>query len=98
MRDADELRISPMARLELQYLYEVQRIGVSAAPIIDELASLIGLRICDAPFAGVVKLAERQDWTRDPFDRLIVAQASLREAPLITKDEAIRGHYNAAVW
>jgi PIN domain nuclease of toxin-antitoxin system len=37
-------------------------------------------------------------WTRDPFDRLIVAQAAVRDAPLLTKDRAIRRRYRAAVW
>jgi PIN domain nuclease of toxin-antitoxin system len=41
---------------------------------------------------------ERVQWTRDPFDRLIVAQALLHDAPLITKDEHIRRHYAGALW
>jgi PIN domain nuclease of toxin-antitoxin system len=39
-----------------------------------------------------------QKWVRDPFDRLIVAQASANDAPLITKDEKIRRHYKRAIW
>ncbi len=34
----------------------------------------------------------------DPFDRLIVANAKARNAPLVTKDERIRRHYSSAVW
>ena len=33
-----------------------------------------------------------------PFDRIIVAQAALRRAPLITKDATVQRHYERAVW
>ena len=37
-------------------------------------------------------------WTRDPFDRLLVATAELHEAPLITKDRTILENFAGAVW
>jgi len=58
----------------------------------------IGLETCKQPFAAVVGAALTLDWTRDPFDRIIVAQASHRESPLLTADQNIREHYSAAVW
>lgn len=40
-----------------------------------------------------------QTWTRDPFDRLIVAQALEARCPLATKDSRIRGVLgDRAVW
>jgi PIN domain nuclease of toxin-antitoxin system len=33
-----------------------------------------------------------------PFDRIIVAQAALRRAPLVSADTTIRANYNRAVW
>jgi PIN domain nuclease of toxin-antitoxin system len=39
-----------------------------------------------------------QTWTRDPFDRIIVAQARLRGAPLLTKDRTIQTHHAEAFW
>lgn len=42
--------------------------------------------------------ALKESWTRDPFDRLIVANAKAAGAPLITKDERIRKHYRRAIW
>lgn len=98
LKQADEIRCSPMVRLELQYLYEVGRVAEPALPVMDALAAALGLRMCDAPFFAVVREAERQSWTRDPFDRLIVAQAALHGAPLLTKDETIRAAYERAVW
>ncbi len=37
-------------------------------------------------------------WTRDVFDRLIVAEAEASDFVLITKDEKIRANYEKAVW
>ncbi|MBI3608951.1 MAG: hypothetical protein HY207_13405 [Nitrospirae bacterium] len=63
-----------------------------------ELARAIGLTLCTQSFATVIERAEAQAWTRDPFDRIIVAQAALRRSRLVTKDETIRAQYRHAVW
>ena len=93
-----DIRISPMARLETEYLYEIKRLNTQAITIIDSRESSIGLITCSAPFNAVTKAAESLSWTRDPFDRLIVAQASLYDAPLVTKDEKIHLNYKKAIW
>jgi PIN domain nuclease of toxin-antitoxin system len=46
---------------------------------------------------GCASIALDEKWTRDPFDRLIVANAK-GFAWLISADEAIRKHYPRAVW
>lgn len=98
IEEAREIRISPMVRLELQYLYEVGRVGQPATTVLDALQAALGLRVCDTPFPAVSRAAEGETWTRDPFDRLIVAQAALREAPLLTRDRVLHQHYDRAVW
>lgn len=98
VRRAAEIRVSPMVRLELQYLYEIGRTTEPAAPVLDALGARLGLSLCPADFAAVVHEAERLAWARAPFDRLIVAQASLHDAPLVTKDSTIRERYARAVW
>ena len=92
------LRISPMVRLELQYLYEIERVKTPASEVVASLEREIGLEICDHPFTSVTELAEHLAWTRDPFDRLIVAQAAIGQDLLLTRDEIIRNHYTHAVW
>lgn len=96
--DGNELLVSPMVRLELQYLYEAGKTTEPAAPVVDALAREVGLRMCDLPFADVVEVACGQEWTRDPFDRIIVSQARLRGAPLLTKDTEIHANFDEAVW
>lgn len=95
---AEQLLISPMVELELTYLYEISRISCPAITILDSLRRDIGLETCKQPFATVVGAALELDWTRDPFDRIIVAQAAHRESYLLTADQNIREHYSAAVW
>jgi PIN domain nuclease of toxin-antitoxin system len=94
----NELLLSPMVLLELQYLFEIGRLTVAPGTIVDALRRAAPLRMCDLPFADVAHAALRETWTRDPFDRIIVAHARLREMALITKDRAIREHYERAIW
>lgn len=94
----EELVISPIVLLELQYLLEIKKIKVGPKKIFRGLEESIGLEICHHEFDRVVMESLRQSWTRDPFDRLIVAQAHLSRAPLITKDERILQNYRKAMW
>ena len=92
------LRHAPMARLELRYLYEIGRIKVAPEVLLSELSTKLGLAESDVPYGRVVDAAEHIDWTRDPFDRLIVAQAMAAGAVLVTADHLIREHFVGAVW
>jgi len=92
------LIISPIVLLELQYLFEIERIKAAPEKIFKSLEKSIGLKVCRLEFQKVVTASLKQSWTRDPFDRLIVAQAMIANAALITKDESILNHYPKAVW
>ena len=96
--EENELLISPLVLLELQYLFEIKRITVEPTVIFDSLAESVGLQKCRASFARVIAEAMRIAWTRDPFDRIITATAMIHQAPLLTKDETIRREYRLAVW
>lgn len=95
--EARDLRVSPMVRLELAFLREIGRITPEPSEILDDLALRIGLRVCDAPFARVASMAVSLPWTRDPFDRVIVAQALLTDAMLVTRDRRILAECPAAL-
>jgi PIN domain nuclease of toxin-antitoxin system len=92
------LSFRPMVILELQCLYDIGRARAPAPRVVETLARDIGLSVCGLPFAAVVEQALKQNWVRDPFDRLIVAHASANDATLITRDEKIRRHYKRAIW
>lgn len=92
------LTISPVVLLELQYLFEIERIKTGPEKIFKSLEKSIGLKICRMDFQKVVMASLKQSWTRDPFDRLITAQATIANVPLITRDGSILKHYSKAVW
>jgi len=96
--DRDDLLVSAASVLELELLHEIGRLKPTASKLVSTLATDIGLRVCDLPFRTIVDQAIAEDWTRDPFDRLIVANAKAAGAVLVTRDERIRGHYSRALW
>jgi len=98
IKSAIDVFISPMVLLELDYLNEIGRTTVGSTPICKYLEDQIGLKICGKPFLQVINIASKQTWTRDPFDRIITAQASIDQNMLITKDAGILEHYHQAVW
>lgn len=93
-----EIVVSPIVRLELQYLYEIKRTTENADEILTDLSQRIGLRVADNDFDAVIRRALGLSWTRDPFDRIITAQASLEDTPLISSDKNILDHYAYARW
>ena len=95
---AEQILVSPVVELELSYLHEISRITCPGQAILDDLRRAIGLETCKLPFAAVIGAALPLTWTRDPFDRLIVAQAGYRDAPLLTADTHVRAHYPQAMW
>ncbi len=92
------LLISPMVILELTYLQEIERLSVEASVIIESLEASIGLRVCSLSFHQLVMEAMTQKWTRDPFDRIIAANALCAKSQLITKDATILKNCPYAVW
>ena len=93
-----ELYISPIIRLELQYLYEIDRITASSDEIVNDLSNRIDLKICSKDFNLIIEQALHINWTRDPFDRLIVSHAQINENILLTKDHKILTNYQYSVW
>ena len=96
--EAEQIVISPMVQLELQYLKEIKRLKVEPSLIIENLSVTIGLRMCEVPFTRIISEAVQYRWTRDPFDRIIVASATVSDATLVTKDDTIIRNYSKAVW
>lgn len=93
-----DLVISPMVELELTYLCEVGRLAVPGGDIVADLEHRIGLRRSEMPMVTVVATAATMSWTRDPFDRLIAADAVAAASALLTKDDELHRHLPAVVW
>ena len=92
------LFVSPLVRLELRFLEEIGRIKINPDEIMGGLALDCGVVTALDPYPEIVAQAMHLSWTRDPFDRLLVANAMLHEATFITRDRTIRANYEQALW
>ncbi len=98
MMENAALVYSPIVMFELQYLKEIGRLIPSPKTILTDLRRDIGLEVCTQPYVAVMEAACTESWTRDPFDRTIVAQARLQSSPLISRDHNVQKNYSAATW
>jgi PIN domain nuclease of toxin-antitoxin system len=99
INQASQLLISPIVLLELEYLYEIRRLKVDADKILSTLHQDLGVSVSPTSFSLVIKESRKINWTRDVFDRLIVATTSCHpKAKLVSKDQVIRDHFHNTVW
>jgi len=96
--DREEVMLSPAAFLECEFVHEIGRLKINAREVVRILNQALSLRVCDSPFSEIVEMALDESWSRDPFDRLIVANARLRRARLLTRDERITANYKPSFW
>ena len=96
--ESEEPFVSPIVELELTYLYEAGRVTEPASAPLATLQKTIGLQVSDISAAALVHAAAELSWTRDPFDRMIAAQAIVADAPLATADRTILANLSQATW
>jgi PIN domain nuclease of toxin-antitoxin system len=94
----EPLGLSPFAQLELAYLYEVGRVRAPAEAVVSDLSARLELTVIDASAAALCASALAFNWTRDPFDRLLAAHATVANLPLVTKNTTLRQHLRLAWW
>lgn len=75
--DRGKVLISPAVLLEIELLHEIGRLRSGAAHVADYLARELDIHVAADRFADVVRQALALAFTRDPFDRLLVAHAAL---------------------
>jgi PIN domain nuclease of toxin-antitoxin system len=80
--------ISPASLLELQFLLDVGRIRLRSGTL-ESLVNDSRWTLDDPPAAAWFSEAMTLSWTRDPFDRLLVAHARLRGWRLATADNQL---------
>ncbi len=100
IRRSDTVTISPLTLMDLDNLIAGRRIKAeSPATIIAIISQEIGaIDVSPTPFQDIIAKALTIGWTRDPFDRLIVANAMADGVKLITADEKTRANFKDAVW
>jgi PIN domain nuclease of toxin-antitoxin system len=95
LRRRDRLYVSPASALELQFLHEAGKVRLRNATlqwIMDDDRWLLD----EPPSASWFLRAADVGWTRDPFDRLLVAHAQERRWRLATADSRILAHLDRA--
>lgn len=95
---ASLIAISPLVELELHFLVEIGRFRDPPAQVLQVLHEKLGMTVSHTALRDVTTAAHGLGWTRDPFDRLITAQAICDGAILVTKDRNIRKHCSNALW
>jgi PIN domain nuclease of toxin-antitoxin system len=88
-RRPGRLYASPATLLELQFLIEAGRLALRQGTTVRDLAADDRWLLDDPPSGAWFERATDIGWTRDPFDRLIVAHAQLRGWQLATGDAAL---------
>lgn len=83
---AGRLRASPISLFELQMLSELGRLRWKRPDFARAFEDDPRWTIDDPAIAALVTHALTLGWTRDPFDRLLVAHARLRGFRLATSD------------
>ena len=91
--DKGAVTISPAVLLEIELLHEIRRLRVGGKVVAEALAEGLSIRVAQDRFADVAAEALALGFTRDLFDRLIVAHAAMTRSALITQDTLIRYSY-----
>jgi PIN domain nuclease of toxin-antitoxin system len=87
--------VSPVSFLEIQFLAEVGRLAARTPDVTTAVMAEPSFTVDDVPLVTIVRHALRLDWTRDPFDRLLVAHRAARRVPLCTLGRWIRAGHRA---
>jgi PIN domain nuclease of toxin-antitoxin system len=96
--EKNDLFISPVVKLEIEYLFEIEKIKDNSETICSFLEKNIDLRIENSSFLEIIKISLNEKWTRDPFDRIIVAHSKLKDYTLISKDKKINKNYFRTIY
>ncbi|HEY7323172.1 MAG TPA: hypothetical protein VIE89_36910 [Candidatus Binatia bacterium] len=85
--------VSSVSFLEIQFLAEIGRLSVRNPEVTNTVMDDTRFTVDDIPLATIVRHALSLDWTRDPFDRFLVAHSSARRVAFCTTDRGIRSHH-----
>jgi PIN domain nuclease of toxin-antitoxin system len=96
--EQSKLFISPMVRVELGLLYEIDRVNEPPEKVLLDLRTRLNISSFNIDFQSVALAADKLSWTRDPFYRLIVATSAATGIPLLTKDRNILTNFDLAAW
>ncbi|MEI6809719.1 MAG: type II toxin-antitoxin system VapC family toxin [bacterium] len=97
---SEDLLLSDVSILEIVIKYRLGKLPLDAAPsrIILPLARKHSIDILPLSTSAIFQLEGLKDFHRDPFDRLLVAQALAHQMTLVTPDPLIRQYPVHSLW
>lgn len=95
---AGEILVSVVSIWEIEIKRELGRIEADTKAIIDEVAHTEGFHILEVRPSHLVSLTDLPFLHRDPFDRMLVAQAQREHVPLLTRDKMLRKYPIEVRW
>lgn len=87
------LTISPISLLEIKFLHECHRIQIDFEEVMTRLLQDERFSVDEVSMTQICLTAFGISWTRDPFDRLLVAHSMVKKIPLGTCDSLIQQNY-----
>lgn len=94
-----ELLVSAVSFWELAMLAENERIKISdVAKLKDQLVDHAGITIINPTADEMIASVKLPKIHKDPFDRLLIAQAKNHSASFVTKDKMIKKYSVKTFW
>ena len=97
---SNELLLSTASAWEIMLKWGAGKLKLTGGPTVflrEQLAQN-GIRILPVELAHVLRVEELLPIHRDPFDRLLVAQAIEEDVPILTADETIQRYPAKTIW
>lgn len=90
----NELLLSAVSSWEIAIKYRLGKLALPKPPsrFIPELLRLSGTASLAIEHDHALRVADLPDHHRDPFDRLIVAQAQCLDVPIVTADQQLSAY------
>jgi PIN domain nuclease of toxin-antitoxin system len=94
----DEILVSVVSAWEIEIKRGLGRIDADTHAILREVSTTEGFRWLEIRPSHVAALVDLPPLHRDPFDRMLVAQADHERVAMITRDKDVRRYPIDVVW
>jgi len=90
--------VSAVSVWEIEIKRGLGRVNADTHAIMDEVSSTDGFSWLDVRPSHVAALVDLPPLHRDPFDRMLIAQARLEHVALVSRDKNVRRYPLEFVW
>lgn len=100
LESADELVLSAASVWEIAIKTALGKLQMTVEPeaLREEILGAAGARELDIMATHALAAARLPALHRDPFDRVLIAQAAIENLILVTRDEAVRQYGGGVLW